>query len=650
MRRRFRFIPAVAAACAFAAIPVAAQVSSGAAALIVFPHVVIDSSRELDTIVELVNASDDEVEVRCLYEDLTPVCLGTGTCVPRPSLCAGPCASRTTKIPFRVRLTAHQPLGWSVARGLSELPITDNGPFGQTNLGTHVPSIDEQVFQGTLRCVVVDDAGHPTDNNALAGTASIETRAESTASRVDAAQYNAIALPAVAGANDGDELLHLGGPQAEYSACPGSLVLSHVTDDAFVRTGVAAGTASTTVALVPCGGDLLDNDLPGAVIQMFVYNEYSQRFSTSIPISGQLVTRLSLIDTTQSDRSIFAAGVLGTLTGQTDFNPIGAHGLLGVAVEAYQSAPDTISHSAVQIGTEGVLRSEDVIALLHPACVGDCDGDGAVRINELIGAINIGLGVTAMPACFAIDADTSGTASIDELTRAVGGALTGCPPRALPPTPIGATVSPTPTLTPPTVPGPDVTFFGIASGDDAPQQPIGTDDQGRPIFTWPVGQGFSLIVEARPGANRAQIGTRATGFDELQLPDLQLLVSRPLGNGDPTVCDADRPNLGGVPATVPLEFGPAPDVVRAINDLGCRADDGQGQPLGRRGIPCTRIPPANTPDFVSRSPLSQVQFCLPIARAWTFPEGDTTAAVRLRDITGEIGPAREIVIRIPAGP
>src|SRR5262249_26270361 len=158
-------------------------------------------------------------------------------------------------------------------------------------------------------------------------------------------------------------------------------------------------------------GDLLGNDLPGVVTQMFVYNEYAQRFSTSIPISGQLVTRLSLIDTTQPDRSIFAAGVLGTMTGQTDFNPIGAHGLLGVAVEAYQSAPDTISHGAMQLGTEGVLPSEDVIALLHPACVGDCDGDGQVRINELIVGINIGLGVSAMPMCLAIDSDASGNAS-----------------------------------------------------------------------------------------------------------------------------------------------------------------------------------------------------------------------------------------------
>jgi hypothetical protein len=618
----------------------------------VFPHVVIDGSRELDTVVQLVNASDEPLEVRCLYHDLTPVCLGTGTCFTRGA-CDGVCASRAAKIPFRVRLTARQPLGWSVSRGLTELPLTEpTPPLEQSNLGTRVPALSDDPFQGTLRCVVVDDAGRPIDHNALAGSASIETDADAGAARVDAAQYNAIGLPAVAGANDGDEQLRLGGPQAEYAACPGSLVLPHLLDGALVRAGVVAGTVSTTIALVPCGGELLGTaSAPRVVLQMFVHNEFGQRLSTSTPLDGQLVTQMSLIDTTQSDRSIFSAGVLGTLTGQTDVQAVGEHGILGVAVEALHTASDIDSrqHAAVQLAGEGAFDDVEILAMLNPPCVGDCDADGQVRVNELIVAINVALGAIATQTCLAIDADRGGTASIAELTRAVGAALSGCPARA--PLPASsATVSAPTGAPPPGIPGAEVTFFGIASGDDAPQQPIGSDEQGRPIYTWPVGQGFSLVVEARPGRNRAPVGGQASAA-ELTLPDLQMLVSRPLGDGNPTVCDADRPNLGGVAAVESLEFGNAPDVVRAINDLGCRAEDIRGEPRGRAGSSaCTRIPPANDPDFVSESPPSTIQFCLPIARAWAFPEGDTTVAVRVRDVSGLIGAAREIVIRIAEAP
>jgi hypothetical protein len=43
---------------------------------------------------------------------------------------------------------------------------------------------------------------------------------------------------------------------------------------------------------------------------------------------------LSLIDTTQRQRSIFSAGVLGTVVAQTRLTPIGS-GLLAVAIETH---------------------------------------------------------------------------------------------------------------------------------------------------------------------------------------------------------------------------------------------------------------------------------------------------------------------------
>ena len=56
---------------------------------------------------------------------------------------------------------------------------------------------------------------------------------------------------------------------------------------------------------------------------------------------------------------------------------------------------------------------------------GDCDGDGTVRINELVMAVNIALGSAPMAACVAVDADGSGVAEIHEVVGAVANALRG---------------------------------------------------------------------------------------------------------------------------------------------------------------------------------------------------------------------------------
>lgn len=62
------------------------------------------------------------------------------------------------------------------------------------------------------------------------------------------------------------------------------------------------------------------------------------------------------------------------------------------------------------------------------ACIGDCDDDGVVAINELILGVGQALGTTAPAACAAFDRDGDHRVSIDELIAAVDTALDGCPP------------------------------------------------------------------------------------------------------------------------------------------------------------------------------------------------------------------------------
>ena len=61
------------------------------------------------------------------------------------------------------------------------------------------------------------------------------------------------------------------------------------------------------------------------------------------------------------------------------------------------------------------------------ACVGDCDGDRRVTVDELVTGVAISLGTTPAAACPAYDA---GTVTIDELVSAVHSALNGCANRA----------------------------------------------------------------------------------------------------------------------------------------------------------------------------------------------------------------------------
>lgn len=64
------------------------------------------------------------------------------------------------------------------------------------------------------------------------------------------------------------------------------------------------------------------------------------------------------------------------------------------------------------------------------ACPGDCDGDGAVTVDELIAGVNVLLGTAPLAGCAAADRDGDGAVTVAELIAAVGALQDGC---ALPP-------------------------------------------------------------------------------------------------------------------------------------------------------------------------------------------------------------------------
>jgi hypothetical protein len=60
------------------------------------------------------------------------------------------------------------------------------------------------------------------------------------------------------------------------------------------------------------------------------------------------------------------------------------------------------------------------------ACVGDCDGDGSVTVDEIVRGVNIALGMSSVDDCPAFDGDGDGSVTVDEVVTAVNNALNGC--------------------------------------------------------------------------------------------------------------------------------------------------------------------------------------------------------------------------------
>ncbi len=61
-----------------------------------------------------------------------------------------------------------------------------------------------------------------------------------------------------------------------------------------------------------------------------------------------------------------------------------------------------------------------------PACVGDCNGDERVTVDEVLAIVNIALGTVPVSGCEAGDANGDGQVTVDEILTAVNNALNGC--------------------------------------------------------------------------------------------------------------------------------------------------------------------------------------------------------------------------------
>lgn len=343
--------------------------STNPAAIVVFPKLVVDTSNGYDTVIQLTNTSADPVNVRCFYVNANGHCSTSGSvCDPGLVSASQSCSSTERCVAgwietdFTIRLTAKQPIGWTVSAGLPNLPLAGTpGPGGQFNSGS-IPPVNEDPMIGELKCIEVGDDELPTDSNDLKGEATIEYFDSSPAADIEG--YNAIGIEAILGANNRDNTLVLG---QEYNGCPNYLILDHFFDGA--EEPALGDTVYTALTLVPCSEDF-NTQLPlRTTVQYLVYNEFEQRFSTSAPITCFSERFLSDIDTKVGNSngndatSIFHVSVEGTLTGQTiirgvaDSDTTHGHGLLAIAEEFHQHG-STI-HSGAYVAVQRGTRSQN---------------------------------------------------------------------------------------------------------------------------------------------------------------------------------------------------------------------------------------------------------------------------------------------------
>jgi hypothetical protein len=326
----------------FGARPVAADVvSDRAAAIVLFPQVVADS-RFADTVIQLSNTSSQPILAHCFYENANSHCSNTGEICFEASECCnadscGRCEAGWNEVDFLVRLTPFQPLGWRATEGLEEFPldgVSRTGRGGSSNAGSRIPPLPEDPFDGVLKCVSINNDGTPSDRNVLKGESTL-VGFRMGSEVIVVSKSNAIGIQAIEGAVNQDKTLVLGGPDAEYNGCSEILILDHffdlATSPVFVE-GATPAEIETVLTLVPCTENLRTQTPGKTVVQFLVYNEFEQRFSASTTVECKYENLLSLIETTQRERSIFSVGVAGTLAGQTRIHPLSG-GLVGVALE-----------------------------------------------------------------------------------------------------------------------------------------------------------------------------------------------------------------------------------------------------------------------------------------------------------------------------
>jgi hypothetical protein len=244
-----------------------------ASAVIVFPY--IETSSTVDTRVELINMSEQDIELRCFYV--------------RQSDC--------NEIGFYITLTAEQPLTWFASEGTrNSLTFTAVPPFDGV---------------GELKCAVEPKRPELDFHNVLQGRSIV---------------YDRISGETVAYGADGFVRLEPGGfsnvvdlDGFTYEECPERLHFQ-----ALATQGV-----SGELIVVPCTQDLLTQTPSETTVQLAIVNEFEQVFSAAFRFRCYSRQSLSRFGT-------LSRAVLGTDTAHVIVRGVSVP-LLGIMIDRFDA-------------------------------------------------------------------------------------------------------------------------------------------------------------------------------------------------------------------------------------------------------------------------------------------------------------------------
>lgn len=343
-------MPGILAACLLGSLfatPTAQGTSDSPAALLVFPKIIADGSR--DTIIQIVNSSDQPTTARCVYWSSSsnpPVWHATPFALPFTTGGSAP--------------KGQNPRSWVLSQG----HVSIGGAVQINPCCGEVPAV-AQPFQGALLCVVTDSTGHPVSNASnLLGTATIKDLVSG-----DTSKYNAIGLSALS-ANDGNDVLCLGGAVssgcpsgAEYPGCPLQWALDHLAYGAQDPVIGAGSAVRTNITVLPCSQNFSTSTPSSTTIAFDLHNGLEQPGAT---VTGWQDLPLNAVS------SQFNASPGNTYM-QTTLTPaVSGAGFLMVAEEFHDSggAPSVTSSAALNPQIVGVRSVQDTI-ILPSRCTAD---------------------------------------------------------------------------------------------------------------------------------------------------------------------------------------------------------------------------------------------------------------------------------------
>ncbi len=202
-------------------------------------------------------------------------------------------------------------------------------------------------------------------------------------------------------------------------------------------------TAANFLAYVRDGfydGTLFHRTIPGFIIQGGGFTSGLRAKPTRAPIVNEArnglsnrigtiaMARTTVIDSATSQFFINTRNNV-ELDHQNESAAGFGYAVFGRVIEGL-AVVDAIQRVATHtVGRFENVPIEDVVLLAAVelgACVGDCDEDGIVTVDEILGMINVSLGTSSFDLCPAGDRNADAAITVDEILQAVTTALEGC--------------------------------------------------------------------------------------------------------------------------------------------------------------------------------------------------------------------------------